>query len=844
MKLTLKDFQADTVAELLENFRSAQAASAKRPQAVLLNAPTGSGKTVMATRLIEALLEGDDENPGDPDLVFLWLTDQPELNKQTYDKMLADSSVLAAEQLVIIDASLDAESLSPSKVYFLNTQKLGSATSFVRTGDDRTFTVWQTIATTIERDPQRFVLIVDEAHRGTKGLEFAEAESIVQKFLKGSPTEIDAVPLGIGISATPDRFRDLCIATGRVLWAVEVDPQLVRDSGLIKEAVDLYHPDEAQPSDVTLLIEAVSSWKRYRKMWEKYGEAEGEPIRPPVLLVQVENARTGSKQPSKTDLAVVIGTLQKEMRPAEDDSGWIAHAFQDEAELHIAGHKIRHLAPSAIDADPDVQVVLFKTSLNTGWDCPRAETMVSFRSARDETNIAQLVGRMVRAPLARRIDSNEFLNTVALYLPFYDRRTVEKVVARLTTDPSVVPPTEVREGKTVVTLTQAPESEAVLKVLENLPTYTVPRARPIKPIVRLAKLASLLADAGVTEDPVKNYRRELMQVLLSEYRRLKSKTKFKKLVNEASVLDIRQRRVSYLGTDTAQTSGKTATGTIRASDSGEAEMSRVRIADQNVEDIYADAGRLLGEGLHKEYVRARIKAGTTARDAKLEVFALVTTEGVLDKLDEKAQVLTKAWIDTNKAAFSDLDEKYRQQLREIEGATSDPQLTDLVMPLTIEWTRGTRAWPKHLYIDDDGKFYEDFAKSSWERIVLEKELTRDDVVGWLRNPDRKPWSLCFSYRQGAKWVPVYPDFLIFRSTSSGILADIVDPHLFADPRAPARAAGLAKYAADHSDKYGRIQLIIVDGDKIKAVDLMERKWRDKVAKVSTHDHLKDIFDQV
>lgn len=832
MTLILKDFQTESVADLLSNFRQAQRASSMKAQAVLLNAPTGSGKTVMATSMIEALLNGDEEAAADPNLVFLWLTDQPELNKQTHDKMRTDASLLAREQLIVVDASLDAETLDPGRIYFLNTQKLGSGTSFVKPSDERSFTLWQTISNTIDRDPIRFVLIVDEAHRGTRGKDLAEAETIVQKFIKGSEGEVARVPLVVGISATPDRFRELCNATGRPLWAVEVDPQLVRESGLIKEAIDLYHPDENQPSDVTLLLEGVKSWKRYRQAWADYGQAEDEQVPAPVMLVQVEDARSGSKDPSKTDLAGVVGTLNKQIVPPADNPGWIAHAFQDESELVIAGHTVRHLAPSAIDADPDVQVVLFKTSLNLGWDCPRAETMVSFRSARDETNIAQLVGRMIRAPLARRVDSEEFLNTVALYLPHYDRKSVEKVVARLTSDPSAVPPTEVREGKAVVQLKRANGSEALFKVLEGLPTYTIPRTRAIKPVVRLAKLASLLAEAAITEDPVKTYRSKLTNLVLKEHRQLEENAEFKQRVDEAAVLDIRKRRVTYF-----EKPGEKNDATSPAS-------SRARVADENVEDLYAEAGRLLGEGLHKEFVRNRLKSGTKPRKAKLEIAALVTSDGVLEKLEAEANHLTKEWIDAHKAAFSGLDERYRQQLRDIEGSTTEPQLTSLDAPNSIEWTKGSLAWPNHLYVDDRGRFYEDFSRSSWERAVIKEETARKDVVGWLRNPDRKPWSLCFSYRQGAKYVPVYPDFLIFRKTGSGVIADIIDPHLLSDQNAPARAAGLAQYAADHSDKFGRIELVIVDGDRVKRVNLIDKKWRDKVAKVSSHAYLQDIFDQV
>jgi len=54
--------------------------------------------------------------------------------------------------------------------------------------------------------------------------------------------------------------------------------------------------------------------------------------------------------------------------------------------------------------------------------------MVSFRRAVDRTHIMQLLGRMVRTPLARRIPGNDRLNSVDCLLPFFDKDTVEEVV--------------------------------------------------------------------------------------------------------------------------------------------------------------------------------------------------------------------------------------------------------------------------------------------------------------------------------------------------------------------------------------------------------------------------------
>jgi type III restriction enzyme len=819
---------------LRERIRAAQVLSTSNPTAVLLNAPTGSGKTLIATALIGEMSVGSEEDAteGDPALVFLWLTDQPELNKQTYDKMLATSGTLGTADLVIIDSALDVERLAPGKVYFLNTQKLGTGTSFVRQGDKRTFTLWDTLGQTIANAPSKFILIIDEAHRGAKGRDVAEADTIMQKFMKGNGL-IAAVPLVIGISATPDRFVKLCNDTNRPVLRVDVDPQAVRESGLLKEFVDLYHPDEVQPNDVTMLLQAIGAFKKYQREWEAYAHSQSEEVPSPVLLIQVADAKSGSSGYSTTDLGTIVGVLTKELSSVASDPRWLAHAFQDGLDITIAGNPVRHIAPSAIDADAHVRVVLFKTSLNTGWDCPRAETMVSFRSAKDETNIAQLVGRMVRAPLARRIDANDHLNSVALYLPYYDAKTVKKVIDRLTSDADAVPPTKVREGKDAKSLVRAEGSANCFDVLERLPTYVVPRTRAMKPVARLAKLASLLAELGLMDAPIREYRSALVKVLLDERNRLADNPEFNDRVSEAAILVIRRARLHYASADASKLSQV------------EDAAMKAAIADENVDDLYAEAGRQLGEGLHKEYLRARLGYGSLdARSIKLELHALVASHSVLDKVDSAAETLRKSWTDSHKAALRKADEKHRQAFREIVGAGAEPELTTIDPPQSIEGSALGTSWLKHLYVDAQGRYMEDFA-SSWERKVVQVETTRSDVVGWLRNVDRKPWSLCVKRQQGSKWVGIYPDFIFFRETQGGILADIVDPHLLNDEHAPGRAAALARFAKEHGEHFGRIDLVIYGSDADangKRLNLMDEKVRDQVAVVMTHEHLRHIFE--
>jgi type III restriction enzyme len=82
-----------------------------------------------------------------------------------------------------------------------------------------------------------------------------------------------------------------------------------------------------------------------------------------------------------------------------------------------ATYNVPYIEPQRVQDPHWVRVLIAKDAISTGWDCPRAEVMVSFRAASDRTHITQLLGRMVRSPLARRIPGNDRLNAVDCLLP-------------------------------------------------------------------------------------------------------------------------------------------------------------------------------------------------------------------------------------------------------------------------------------------------------------------------------------------------------------------------------------------------------------------------------------------
>ena len=128
MKVQLLDFQEDKLHELRDACDSSQREYSKRnkQQIISLTAPTGAGKTIIMSALIESIMCGNDEYAAQPDSVFVWLSDMPELNEQSKNKIVHETEckIGYGNFITIKDESFDQEVLDDGKVYFLNTQKL------------------------------------------------------------------------------------------------------------------------------------------------------------------------------------------------------------------------------------------------------------------------------------------------------------------------------------------------------------------------------------------------------------------------------------------------------------------------------------------------------------------------------------------------------------------------------------------------------------------------------------------------------------------------------------------------------------------------------------------------
>ena len=466
MKVELFPFQKRALADIRMKTTEAMGSYHRThaPQVVSFTAPTGAGKTIIMSALIEDILFGDEQYMEQPDAIIVWLSDSPQLNEQSKQKIDAKADKVRLSQCVTVtEDSFDKEMFEDGHIYFLNTQKLSVTSKLTKNGDGRTFTIWQTLANTVREKSDRLYFIIDEAHRGMQGREASKATTIMQKFIKGSDSDgIPPMPVVIGMSATTQRFNALVEGTSSTIHKSIVTTDEVRASGLLKDRIVITYPEEGTVNnDMAILQAAADDWKEKWEHWTQYCFEQHYAYVNPILIIQVLNG-TGDAL-TDTNLDDCIAKIE-ERTGFKLESGQVVHTFGGTtATLTVNGLDVRYEEPSNIAENRNIRVVFFKENLSTGWDCPRAETMMSFKHANDATYIAQLLGRMVRTPMQMHIQVDDVLNDVHLYLPYFNEDTVKDVVEALQSTEGGDIPTDIYgeslSGKKFETLTVKPKKK-------------------------------------------------------------------------------------------------------------------------------------------------------------------------------------------------------------------------------------------------------------------------------------------------------------------------------------------------------------------------------------------------
>ncbi|MCR5257108.1 MAG: DEAD/DEAH box helicase family protein [Desulfovibrio sp.] len=432
MKFRLFEFQERAAAELLQKMDSMRRAydADGSLSAVSLSAPTGSGKTVICAAAAERLLFGGDGREGDGRASILWLSDSPGLNRQTMKRFQQASEHLGpALEEIGPEFARGRERLDPGRIYFLNRQLLGKGKTL--SGEAEGGRSFHDVLDASLGSGIRLWLFIDEAHRGLgssgedKGSGEAASRTVYSLVVDGIEGVCRPMPCIVGVSATPGRFEAAMKARtklGRDLKAgVDVPVSAVRESGLVKDVVGLRMPKSSASRLDMGLEQACACLEHFTKDWSEYCRSAGIPAVVPLLIVQVEDRIS----------AEALGVLRSEILralPDLDPDAAFANVFGEHTDVETPQGTVPYVKPEEVSDSASIRILFAKDAVSTGWDCPRAEVIWSRRRRVDATYIAQLLGRMIRTPLARRIGTVERLDAVSCFLPNFDPGTVDAVV--------------------------------------------------------------------------------------------------------------------------------------------------------------------------------------------------------------------------------------------------------------------------------------------------------------------------------------------------------------------------------------------------------------------------------
>ncbi len=394
--ISFKKYQQTTVDNIYEQadkfLKSFDGVNFKK---ILFRSPTGSGKTVMMSGIIERLALESESN-----LSFVWISKGvlAEQSKDSLEENIGGGGVIMS----FLEDILDNE-IKENEVLFINWEQIFSKAGKdnpdkdIKKGDpinkfmkdneyDKNL---RKFCESAQNEDRKIVLIIDESHLNITPNTIQIIEEIIKPALQ------------IDMTATPK------IGGGYVYGDREgeyVELQTVKDAQVIKKEV-IINPDikskdlkSEKSGDQIIFEEALKKREELEKLYKK----EGSKIRP-LVLVQLPNE--GEK----------LSALDKQKRD------WV-EKFLDERGF---SYKNKNLARWLTGDDKEnlediknlnskVDFLIFKQVVATGWDCPRAHILVKFRQTKSEIFEIQTVGRIMRMPEFKHYEEED-LNRAYVY---------------------------------------------------------------------------------------------------------------------------------------------------------------------------------------------------------------------------------------------------------------------------------------------------------------------------------------------------------------------------------------------------------------------------------------------
>ena len=333
--------------------------------ALVLRAPTGSGKTAMAATMLR-------EWPAGERVLWFWFAPFAGLVEQARATLRAE-----APNLDVLDLETDRrlDAITTGGVFACTWASVAAANATARRARTRSDAgaALDDLIVQARDAGLRIGVVVDEAHHG-----FHKARQARTLF-----TDVLAPDYALMMTATP-RDRDVeafAAETGYRVgqpgdWA-SISRYDAVDAGLLKRGVRTVR-FIAKDDDAKQLVDfeqlALRECSAAHRQIQKLLADAGIPLTP-LMLVQVPDGKAAQHRAAE----YLTGTL-----------GFAPEAVR----VHTADEPDPDLI--ALANDPQVEVLVFKMAVALGFDAPRAFTLAALRGARDTDFGVQVIGRIVR----------------------------------------------------------------------------------------------------------------------------------------------------------------------------------------------------------------------------------------------------------------------------------------------------------------------------------------------------------------------------------------------------------------------------------------------------------------
>lgn len=383
--ITLKDYQRKAVDELKRKMIDMLNDDCDR-QRLVFKAPTGAGKTVMASCLLDEMTQELPYNGQCQHAQVAWVWIAPnKLHQQSYRSMRNFFSEKRSLRPVMFDECDHVEGLQNGDVLFLNWESINKDNAVLIRDNEQNRTLYELIRRTKVERHVPVVVIIDEEHMF--GGRNARKSELVLKAIQPK--------IEIRISATP---------VTQTYNAVEVRRSDVVREEMIKKGVEL-NPgmkDSKVQSEFTinqqLLKKALAKRDELAQLYQQYDIN-------PLLLIQLPNDSSEALGAGEREIAEEMKIYLETQCGISEQNGRLACWLSKEKSPNLANITQRNDA---------TEVLLFKQAIALGWDCPRAAVLLIFREIQSVTFSTQTVGRILRMP-DQRFYSDDRLNYGYVY---------------------------------------------------------------------------------------------------------------------------------------------------------------------------------------------------------------------------------------------------------------------------------------------------------------------------------------------------------------------------------------------------------------------------------------------